>query len=177
MSRLVAVALTGLVTLAPCLAQAQDGRVWNYNRYVDASPLQTVLDLGYGVPQSDDVQAAMLCTIGANWIYAKLLMAADVQGLATDAEVRLEVSAPGYSGELVGHVVRHEEFIHGVEVALALDDAFWNAVMGGGVMTYGVAGRPRQTLPLEGATDPTHAFLGDCLSIGDLVPEAPAPIK
>lgn len=177
MFRLPAVALTGLVAIAPVGASAQDGRVWIYNRYVERLPTDTVLDLGYGVPQSDDVQAAMLCTIGADWVLAQVLVAADVEGLATDASVTLDVEAPGYSAGLAGRVVRHEEYIHGVEFMLSMDDAFWTALMGGGVMTYGVPGRARQTLPLDGATDPAHAFLGDCLSIRDLTPDAPAPIK
>jgi len=161
----------------PGAALAQDVRVWNYVRYVEPVPTDTVLDLGYGVPQSDDVQAAMLCTIDGARTYAQTLMAADVQGLATGAEVGLDVSAPGYSARIAGRVVRHEEYIHGVEMAIALDDAFWSALMAGGAMTYGVPGRTRQTLPLDGATDLAHAFLGDCLSIRDLTPDAPAPVK
>lgn len=166
-----------LAALVPGAALAQDGRAWIYNRYVEPVPTDTVLDLGYGVPQSDDVQAALLCTIDGARTFAQALVAADVEGLATGAEAWLEVSAPGYSARLAGRVVRHEEYIHGVEVAIAMDDAFWTALMGGGVMTYGVPGRARQTLPLDGATDPAHAFLGDCLSIRDLTPDAPVPIK
>lgn len=174
--QLLRLSLALLTALAPLSAAAQDGRVWLYNRHVADSPLETVLNLGYGVPESDDVQASMLCAIGANWIFAQTLLAADVDGLAADAEVTLEVQAPGYSATFDAHVVRLEEFIHGVEFALPLDDDLWGVLMAGGSLSYGVSGHARQTLPLDGAADPAHEFLGDCLSIGDLAPEGqPAP--
>lgn len=177
---LLRLTLAVLTALTPTIAFAQDGRVWLYNRHVENSPLDTVLNLGYGVPESDDVQASMLCTIGANWIYAQTLLAADVDGLEAEAAVQVEVEAPGYSATFDAQVVRLEEFIHGVEFALPLDDGLWSVLMAGGSLSYGVSGHARQTLPLDGATGPAHEFIGDCLSIGDLVPEgqsAPATDK
>lgn len=177
MFRLPVAALTGMVALAPLMAIAEDARIWSYLRYVEADPANTVVNLGYGIPQTDDVQATMLCVITADGVRARVAMALGVEGLATDAPVVLDLAAPAFSGQIEGRVVRHEEFLFGVEAELPLDHGLWSALMGGGVMAYGIAGRPGLTLPLDGATDPTHDFVGDCLSIRDLVPDAPVPVK
>lgn len=163
-----------LLTLAllPLPCAAQDGRAWFYNRYVSESPLDTVLQVIHGTPQSDDVLAALTCAIGANWIYANVQLNADVSGLAAESTVPLVVSASGYSATMDGYVFRVEEYGEGVEFALPLDDALWTAMMAGGTLTYGVPGRAGETLTLDGAAEPLHALLGDCLSIIDLVPDA-----
>lgn len=164
-----------LGALAPVAAPAQDGRIWGYFRHVEPSPMETVLNLGYSVPQSDDVLASMRCVLDATGVHASVVMATEVQ--AGQDPVILDVSAPGYSARIVAQLAWFDDFVLGVEFPLALDDAFWTALMAGGGMTYGVPGYPSQILPLDGATDLAHAFLGDCLSIRELVPDAPAPIK
>ncbi len=166
----VALALT--LTLAALPAVAQQGYAWAYYRNVSANLLETSLGLSYGVPQSDDMQAWVQCTIGANWIYGDVNLTMDVDGLADGAIVAVQITAPGYSASHDADVIRHEEGIQGVVFAIALDDPLWTAMMGQPALIYSVAGRAPMTLDLTGAAGPVHEFLGDCLSIVDLAPDA-----
>ncbi|MCW1930776.1 hypothetical protein [Pararhodobacter zhoushanensis] len=172
MTRPVLALIAALFTATSLPAAAQDGMVWAYNRYIEASPLDTFLGLTYGIPETDAVQASITCAIGANWIYGDVTVGADVEGLADGADVALAFQSPGYSATHQGTVIRQEEGMWGVSFAVDLTDPFWNALMTQPALTYGVPGRPTLTLPLAGADIPTHDFLGDCTQIGDLQPEA-----
>lgn len=174
MTRPIFALTAALFTAITLPAVAQDGMVWSYDRNIEASPLDTYLGLTYGIPQTDAVQAAVTCAIGANWVYGNVTVGADVDGLADGADVAITFQAPGYSATHQGTVIRQEEGIWGVSFAVDLTDPFWNALMMQPALTYGVPGRPTLTLPLAGADIPTHDFLGDCNQIGDLQPE-PAP--
>lgn len=179
MSRLVpAVLVAGSLVAAAGSAQAQEGMAWTYARSVAANPLDTILNLAFGVPETDDMRAFITCSIGANWIYGDVNLGAPVDGLPDDAQVSVSLHANGYDSAIDGRVQRMEEGIWGVNFAVGLDDPFWLALMAGGDLRYSVNGRGAVVLPLAGASEPAHAFLGDCLSIGALTPDAPqAPAK
>lgn len=170
--RLLALALLALSPL-PALAQ-QDDMVWIYGRYVQPSPLDTSLSLIYGIPETDAMQAVIQCAIGANWVYSRVDLDMDVEGLADEATASVALSVNGYAATEDGTVLRHEEGIWGVELALPLDSPLWAAMAQGGALQYGLVGRPPESLPLDGIAAPLHAYLGDCLNIGDLVPEGEA---
>ena len=176
MPRLVPTFVSALALAVTALpAMAQDGMVWSYYRSVAANPLDTMLNLTYGVPETDNIRAFVTCSIGANWVYGDVSLGAPIDGLADDSAVTVSFHANGYDGSIDGTVQRMEEGIWGVNLAVGLDDPFWTALMAGGTLRYAVNGRVATVLPLDGATEAAHAFLGDCLSIGDLEPEAPAP--
>ena len=172
MTRPIFALTTALFSATTLPAAAQDGMVWSYYRTIEASPLDTYLGMAYGIPQTDAVQATIVCSIGANWIYGSVTVGADVEGLADGADVTVAFQAPTYTAAFQGSVIRQEEGMWGVTFAVDLTDPFWNALMIQPALTYGVPGRPTLTLPLDGADIPTHDFLGDCNQIGDLQPEA-----
>lgn len=160
-------ALAALLAPLPALAQPE-GFVWTYDHYVAANPLDTYLGLAFGIPQSDALQAAMRCAIGADWIYSTVELGLDVEGLADAATVDVVLSANGYSTTEPGTVFRHEEGIWGVELAIGLDSPLWPALAQGGALQYGIAERTPETLPLDGIEAPLHAYLGACQNIGNL---------
>ncbi|GAB1377689.1 hypothetical protein [Pararhodobacter aggregans] len=162
-----------LAALLPLSAAAQEEDLqWIYNRYVAENPLDTYLGLVYGIPETDAMRASIHCAIGANWIYAAVDLGADVEGLADEASATVALNAGGRDFVEQGSVFRHEEGIWGVSLALELSDPFWAELSRGGVLTYRVNDRAPETLPLDGIGAPLHAFLGDCVTIGDLPADA-----
>lgn len=167
--------LAAALTCAALPALAQQGYEWTYNRYVEASPLETILTLAYGVPQTDDLQAFAICAIGANWIYADVRLALDIDGLEDGAMVDLAIGGDGYQAIHSAQVERQEEGIWGVVFALGLDDPIWST-LGGAQLTYGIPGRPAVTMALQGLAPLAQEFQRDCARIIDLTPDQ-APSK
>ncbi|MCA2014258.1 hypothetical protein LCM17_22395 [Cereibacter sphaeroides] len=153
----------------PALAQSPN-TVWQYHRFVGASPLETSLFLVLGVPETDDMRAQGHCNIGANWIYADLLLDYDVSALNEGDSVEVEYAAPGYRMFHDATVVKQEEGTWGVQVAFALDDPIWSILQGPGPLSYQVPGGAEMALDLQGASGPVAGFISDCQQIDDLKP-------
>jgi hypothetical protein len=170
MFRTAAVAV--LTALFPVAAQCQDMQ-WTYAPSIGETPMQTYLTLVYGVPQTDGVQALATCAIGANWVYADLLLATDVGGLSAGSTVSLGVDGNGHSAEYGAVVNRSDEGVTGVRLALPLDDPFWTALGGPAPITYGIPGYREALLQTDGARSPILGFRGDCENIADLRPPRP----
>lgn len=156
----------------PHLASAQQGYIWNYERYISDDVFQTSLSVAHGVPETDDQQFWANCAIGANHTYAVATLAGDIGTLqsAAPAEVTF-VTDSGYSQSFTGEVVRDEEFIHGIEFAVETSDGFWDALTSMGALGYRISGHEIAWLNGEGSGPAIHAFVSDCANIGDLTPE------
>ena len=156
------------VTASTVLAQIPYS--WSYNRLIAPSPLETVIALSFGVPETDQQQASIQCSIGANWIYAAVDLGADVEGLEDGASATVVLNPGARDFVEVGTVFRHEEGIWGVSLALALDDPFWAELNRGDFLSYRVNDRAPDALPLGGIGGPLRQFLGDCTAIAEGAP-------
>lgn len=160
------------VTASNALAQVPYS--WNYSRLIAPSPLDTVIALSFGVPETDQQQASILCSIGANWIYADVRLEAEVSGRAEGAIVPVTVMGDGYSAVFDANVERQDEGIAGVVFAVGLDEPFWSAAARLPELYYALPGGVETPLLLSGFPQLMGAFLNDCRSIVDL---RPAPVK
>ncbi|WP_068306836.1 hypothetical protein [Pararhodobacter sp. CCB-MM2] len=166
MRHFASLAFFALVT-TPTLAQSPNS-VWQYHRSIGETPLQTSLFLVRGVPETDDMQAQGHCNIGANWIYADLILAYDVSALNEGDAVEVEYIAGDYRMYHDATVIKQEEGTWGVQVAFPLDDPIWGVLSRSYSMTYQVPGGEVLTLDLTGSFAPVTAFAADCARIGDL---------
>ncbi|MCB1394988.1 MAG: hypothetical protein H6898_03670 [Rhodobacter sp.] len=160
------------VTASTVLAQIPYS--WSYNRLIAPSPLETVIALSFGVPETDQQQASIQCSIGANWIYADVRLEAEVGGLVDGAVIPVTVMGDGYSEVFEANVERREEGITGVVFAVGLDEPFWLAAVRSSELYYALPGGVETPLLLPGFSPLMGAFLNDCRSIADL---RPAPTK
>jgi len=165
-------AALALLALAPGSVLAQGAMVWSYARQVAASPLDSVLALTLGIPETDAAQAQAVCAIGANWIYADLALAADVGGLESGAPVSMRVAGNRFLSVYPATVLRSDEGIWGLQLTMPLDDPFWGAIGGPLPVRYGVDGRALNPLPPV-PREMALRFREDCAGIGELTSEAP----
>lgn len=171
----------GLSILAsPVVAQLPFA--WSYHHSVGDSPLDTILALAFGEPETDFLQAHVVCSIGANWIYADMRLDHDVEGLGDGAGVALTIEGDGYSAVFEANVERQEVGISGVVFAVPLDDRLWTAMMRLPEVYYALPGHRQTPLLLTGFAPMAHDFLRDCRSIVDLKPDlksdqTPAPSR
>ena len=123
-----------------------------------------------GVPETDDIRVQGQCHIGANWIYASLLLAYDVSALKDGDNVEVVYVGPGYRQSHDARVIKQEDGIGawGIEIVLALDDPVWQVLRRADAMTYQVPGGEEMTLDLAGSFVPVSRFVADCARIGDL---------
>jgi len=170
--------LAAVLGAAALPASAQGYYEWSFNRYVAASPLDTILTLAYGVPNSGDLQAFISCAIGANWIYAEVRLEADIEAYPDRARVPMTLSGEGFYRVVGVDIERQEEGIWGVAFALPLDDPFWNDIEGHYEIYYALPGGIETPLLIEGLLPLAGQFRHDCAGILDLVPDqAPTPGK
>lgn len=152
-------------------ALAQDGFVWHYHRSVDVNPFNTRLGVAYAIPESDGVLFTASCEIGAGGPYISAELGADIGARAEGAADQMRIiSGNGVESFIDVLVVgtTREEGILGVEIALQLDDPFWQTLRNGGILSYELPGAQMLSMPLAGATGPMSDLLNDCANIGDL---------
>jgi hypothetical protein len=150
-------------------ALAQDAMQWTLTRSIADTSLQTLIALTYGIPETDAAQAQVLCAIGANWIYADMTWAADIEGAETGTPMELLVSGNRYDGRIGASAARADEGIWGLRFAVPLDDPLWAAMAGPLPLLYGAEGQAFASLP-PAPVAMLAAFRDDCLRIGDLSP-------
>lgn len=170
--------LAAALSVAAVPAAAQGYYEWRYNRLVGPSPLDTILTLAYGVPDSGDMQAFVACTIGANWIYADVRLEADIDGYPDGARASMALSGEGFHRIVEVDIERQEEGIWGVVFALPLDDPFWTDIANHYEIYYTLPGGVETPLLIEGLLPLVDQFRHDCARIIDLTPDqAPTPRK
>lgn len=161
-------ALVLAVFLSPVAASAQQGYTWAYDRDVSPNVFETNLSLRYGVPETDDIQMFAECGIGASEPLVRVTLGAPIGNLPKGTGVQISFSGRGYSQTIEAAVVRHDEFLYGVDFVVSPTDRFIAALAGQNSLTYAVVGQPAATLSLRGSAGPVRAFAADCANIGDL---------
>lgn len=154
----------------PVAAAAQTGMRWDYIPSIAADPMRTHLVLIRGAPRSDALQMLATCTIGANWIYADVLLRADVADASEGDPVSVTVRGNRRDLNFDATVYGMESGLRGVRVAVPLDDPFWEVLSGPGPVVYGVPGHETHELGTDGARSPILAFRNDCEHIDVLRP-------
>ncbi len=179
LTALAAVALT-IPLVAP--ASAQSGFAWQYDRQLDADPLQSRLVLSYGVPETDNVQFTAQCQIGAGGTYVTFDIGAVIGDLPAGQTVQVEFTGTGFHEVITGTIVRpQDEGITGVEFAVETNDGIWQAIRGLSEIYYNVVGYTALSLGLHGSSAPTAQFISDCQTMpgpggAATVSGTPAPV-
>ncbi len=163
--RLVAATLAAAVCLSAAgQAAAQEGFVWQYQRYVDADPFQSRFVLFYGIPETDAVQVVATCRIGAGGTYATIELGADVRSVPEGQAIEVQFIGRGFDRVILGDAVGQdrEEGLSGVSLPVELDDPLWGAIRSLSELHYNLTGQPAQRLSLKGSSGPAQDFLRDC---------------
>lgn len=163
--------LAVLLAAAAVPAAAQDDLRWSYDVAIAPSPHDTVLSLAFGVPQSGSALLQATCSIGANWVFATLTVDTDVGGLAAGASASLTVSGNRFRASYGAVVIRSDEGLAGVRLAMPLDDPLWAAMTGPLPLSFGVDGHDATALP-PAPPELVQGFRSDCSGIAALSPQA-----
>ncbi|ABD55578.1 hypothetical protein [Jannaschia sp. CCS1] len=167
-------ALAPLSGPVPDFGPAISGHDWARFTDIRDDVFQTILNVRYGVPQTDDVLIVGECNIGAQGPLVALQVSADVEGLVEHAPATLRIrSSDGRSVDVDGSVVGTEAElgILGIEVVLAPSDPAWQVIAGDEIVQFErVGGRDGFVLTGDGPGT-LGPFLTDCDQIGDLTPE------
>lgn len=151
------------------------GHEWWQFTDVSDDVFETVVEVGYSVPETDDVLIMGECFIGARGPLAAIKIAADIEGLAEDSVATLRVRSGDRSvGEVDGSVVGTAiEFgVSGIELVLGMPDPAWLVIAGDPLVQFErVGGRGGITITGNGPSI-LGPFLSDCDQIGDLTPES-----
>ncbi len=160
--------------LVPDFGPAISGHVWGRFTQVSPDVTQTIVDVFYAVPETDDVLVAGHCFIGAQGPLAAFSASADIEGLAEgEVAVLRFTSGNGRSVDVEGSVVgtQLEIGIVGVEVVLEMSDPAWLIIAGDELLRIErVGGQSGFTLTGNGPNT-IGTFLSDCDNIADLVPD------
>lgn len=143
-------------------AQAQDGLRWFVEQSVAADASGSGIMLYFGIPQTDAVLFWAECSLGHGRDPVQMTIGTDVSGIATDQAVQVSFSAPQFQWATPARVVRHEEFIHGVQANLSLSAPIWEAMIAQNALRYGVPGRQSRELSLRGSAGPVRQFVETC---------------
>ncbi|MEJ6395222.1 hypothetical protein V8J82_18320 [Gymnodinialimonas sp. 2305UL16-5] len=141
----------------------------------EGDPFATVLNVVYGVPETDDVLAFGRCVIGAQGPLVTLQMSADIQGLSDDQNATLRVtSGTGQVVEIPGVVVGSQaEFgVSGIEMVLEVSDPAWLALATDPLVQVQRVGSDVGLTLTGNGPNILAPFLADCANIGDLTPES-----
>lgn len=168
----VAALSAALAVSVPLAASAQQGYTWSYDRYITHSVYDSTLSLVYGVPQTDDVQFAAHCVFGAQGPFVRATIGADIGQLPQGFDTVLHVNGDGYQQSMNATVVRHEEFLHGVEFPMTTGDQFMRALAGQSVLNYMVDRQRGHQLGLRGSAGPVRQFASECANIQQLTRDA-----
>lgn len=154
--------------LLPQAVSAQQGFIWDYQRYLAEDIFETSLILAYGVPETDARQFWAMCQIGAGRTYIEVTLAAPIGESMQGAPAVVDFQAPSGIGQRhQGEIARHEEFIHGIDFTVETDSIFWQILAGEPNLTYYVEGYSTAQLPLQGSAAPVQQFVEDCVMLGD----------
>lgn len=163
--------------LAACMLTAsgapsfsQENLSWNFYSFPASGGEPAGATLYFGIPETDAVLFSARCRPGTP-ARAQIAAGLDVEGLATGQNVQVFFEGEDRSLTYPGQVVRMEEFIHGVQVTVDIDDPLWPLMAALRSVAYGVVGsdRPFQDLSLRGSQGPVQNFTTHCAGI-----EAPA---
>lgn len=169
MSRFLAtLSLTAVCALAgfvPAPGWAQQAYQWSYERYDADSIFDSILNLTYGVPQTDDLQFIARCVVGANAPFVRVTLAAPIGDLPEGSSVQLHISEGPYAQVFTTDVVRQDEFIYGVEFAVSVGDPFIEALAARSTLIYAIEGQGAATLSLRGSAQAVRQFAAGCATI------------
>lgn len=161
--------------LVPDIGPNISGHVWTRFTQVSDDVFQTVLNVTYGVPETDDVYVLGSCNIGAQGPLVAMKFAADVEGLADNDIATLRVTAgDGRVVEVEGTVIgQFAEFgVTGIEVVLEMSDPAWLVIAGDPTIRFErVGGQAGLTITGNGPST-LGPFLADCDQIAELTPES-----
>lgn len=161
-------------------ATGQSGQKWSFVVGNDPDNRgRSVARLAYGVPETDDQQAAAVCEArsGSSVSFSSLTLAADTGNLKNDARVRVRFSGGGQEHELTGTVIgvgNTNEAISGVIVRPKHDDALWSMLMGKQRVDYSIRGYASNSLKLDQAGQKIAAFVAACKSYEKALSRKPA---
>lgn len=161
--------------LIPDIGPNISGHVWTRFTEVSDDVFQTILDVTYGLPETDDVYVLGSCNIGAQGPLVTMQFAADIDGLADNDLAALRFTAgDGRVVEVDGSVIgQFAEFgVSGVEVVLEMSDPAWLVIAGDPTLRIErVGGQAGITITGNGPST-LGPFLADCDQIDLLTPES-----
>jgi hypothetical protein len=142
------------------------GMKWTAAEY-EADGGGTVAELGYGVPQTDQVQFYATCsaeTAGA----AHVIIGFDVSDKPIGQSTRIRIVGTGFDRTFPGQIYHSQssEGMQGAEFELPLDEPIWDSLKSVSSVRYNVGGKGAATLPLAGIKAPLGEFLQKCTAIG-----------
>lgn len=163
--------------LVPDVGPNITGHDWMRFTEISEDVFQTVLEISYIVPETDDVYVMGQCFIGAQGPLVAMQIAADIDGLAENAVATIRArTGVGEVMEVDGSVVGTAiEFgISGIEVVREPSDLLWLILTDDPTLQFERVGG-RGGFTLTGSTETLAAFIRDCENMGDLFPEADVP--
>ncbi|AHM05550.1 hypothetical protein roselon_03292 [Roseibacterium elongatum DSM 19469] len=163
--------------LAPALAalalpaQAQvTGYEWVYLRDIQANPMETVMALTLGVPETDDVVLQARCELTSG-PQVSFDFAADPGPIPLETDVSFTVTPEGLSPSTVPATTRANAFIGGVFIDRAPTDPFNLALAAAPVLSWGIDGQPAATVDVSVNQHLVGRFLYECAHFGDQQPD------
>ncbi len=162
--------------LTPDLGPDISGHVWARATLVDeGNPEGTVVSMGYGVPETDDIVISGQCIYDAEDPFVQLQVSADVAGLTNGAPAQLRASIPdGRSVVLDGSVVGvdAEVGISGIEYIASVSDPAWLVIAGDNTVRFDRPDTGTGLTITGNGPNTIGPFLADCAEIARLTPES-----
>lgn len=161
--------------LVPDLSASISGHVWSRYTEVSDNVFETVLQVFYGVPETDIGGIYGSCFIGAQGPLVAMHFAADIDGFSDGDVVTLRItSGDGRVVNVEGSVLGEffEEGSPGIEVVLDVSDPAWLVIAGDPTIRFErVGGQGSLTINGNGPST-LGPFLTDCDQIGELQPQS-----
>jgi hypothetical protein len=146
---------------------AAEGMEWSFTEVNDPDNKgRLTARLGYGVPETDNVQVSGVCdgAPGTGAAFSSVTFGADNGDLKDGAETELRFSGGGFDHAMKGAIYRprSEEDISGVRLDIKHDDPLWQALQEKDTLDYLVPGYRASSLDLTHGRDKIKSFIEAC---------------
>lgn len=127
-----------------------------------------VLQLTYGVPETDNVQVYATC-VAANAGAANIIFGWDVNNQRPGKAARLRIVGEGFDRQFDASVFISEsgEGVQGVELQIEASDKIWKQLKSVKSVRYNVGGQGGLKLVTAGLAAPLDKFLKQCVAIAE----------
>ncbi|GAA5067973.1 hypothetical protein N0B44_02310 [Roseibacterium beibuensis] len=154
---------------APSFAQVT-GYEWSYFRDIQPNPMNTVMALRLGVPETDDVVLEARCELTSG-PQVSFNFAADAGAIPLETDVDFTVTPEGLNPSTVPATTRATEFIGGVFIDRTPTDPFNFALVAAPVLTWAIDGQASFTVDASVNQHIAGRFLYECAHFGSQQPD------
>lgn len=143
------------------------GMQWTFGAF-DGGGEGKVLQLTYGVPETDNVQVYATC-VSANAGAADVIFGWDVNNQRPGKAARLRIVGEGFDRQFDARVFISEsgEGVQGVELQIEANDTIWKQLKSVKSVRYNVGGQGGLKLVTTGLAAPLDKFLKQCVAIAE----------